>query len=65
VYSFGFAPCREHVMCKMINVVIRPLVGFNIYTMTTGMLIFYVWITATKCSSENVVSWYKSAYRNV
>jgi hypothetical protein len=33
--------------------------------MPKGMLIFYVWITVTKCPSENDVSWYKSAYLNV
>jgi len=36
----------------------------GIYAMTKGMLIFYVWITATKCSSENDVSLYKSEYHN-
>ena len=30
VYTFSFAPCREHVMREMIYVVLRPLVRFQV-----------------------------------
>jgi hypothetical protein len=30
VYTFSFAPCREHVMREMINVVVRSLVRFQV-----------------------------------
>lgn len=30
VYSFSFAPCREHVLSELTSVVVRPLVGFKV-----------------------------------
>jgi hypothetical protein len=30
VDSFSFAPCCEHVVCEVVNVVVRPLIGFQV-----------------------------------